>query len=134
MRRTAVIVPMPIGASRSSLLVRAHGARRRIEISAAAGSVAPAPGVRLAAEVRVDRGDADRIALDRGEDEWGGGADVPVTAGSLVNVGVLLPGFDAGPGADVRAERASVRALAARRLAAADPFLAELVAAGGVGR
>ncbi|AHH97235.1 hypothetical protein [Kutzneria albida] len=109
--------------------VRAVGARRRIEILAAAGEVEPAPGVRLAAEVRVDASPVERVVLARGDAEWTGGAEVPATSSSQVDVGVLLPGFDPGSSEDGRAERAAVRELARRRLAAEDRFLAEIVAA-----
>ncbi|MER7688422.1 hypothetical protein [Streptomyces sp. NPDC097610] len=120
---------------------RATGARREIEVEVLADAVAPAVGVPLVAEVRVDGGTADRIRLGRRDDLWTGRADlnVPATGQPHLDVQVLLPGFDPGAGADVRADRDAIRSLVRRRLAAGaepaprtspmGPFLAEIAAA-----
>ncbi|MEU6357645.1 hypothetical protein ABZ896_51535, partial [Streptomyces sp. NPDC047072] len=128
---------------------RALGARRRIEVEVVAHVTAPTTGVPLVAEVRVNDGRASRVALARRDDVWAGRADLDLPPGLPVSaepprieVAVLLPGFDPGGGADARAGRDAVRALARRRLAAAarpvadgahddveGPFLAETLAA-----
>jgi hypothetical protein len=104
-------------------VARAIGARRRVEITVAAGTLSPV--VELAADVQ-----ANRVRLTKQDDLWTGNADL---AGQDIEVAVLLPGFDPGVGHDVRAEREAIRALARRRLAlgSAEPFLAEIVAASG---
>ena len=110
-------------------IARATGARRRIEVNAVAGHLSPA--VPLAADVRIGDGPANRVPLAKHDDLWTGQAEIAVTANSRIDVGVLLPGFDPGPGEDTRAERDTIRDFARERLAAADPFLAEIVAASG---
>ncbi|PSM42453.1 hypothetical protein C6Y14_14625 [Streptomyces dioscori] len=149
-----------------SWTVSAVGAGRVIEVEAVADVAAPVGGVRLAAEVRVEGGPPTLVSLARRGDVWAGRADLDVPASlpprTRVEVGVLLPGFDPDPdpeldpeadtepgpgpgtdGADGRADRDAVRALARHRLAAAAlpepqgtypqpfpaPFLAEIVAA-----
>ncbi|WP_020138505.1 hypothetical protein [Streptomyces sp. 351MFTsu5.1] len=139
--------------------VLALGAGRRIEVEVVAGHMAPVGGVRLAAEVSVDGvhpaagvspdgGPPSRVPLARRDDVWTGRADLDIRASTTphVDVGILLPGFDPGRGADDRAgsddraAREAVRALARRRLgeaaapfdggaAPSGPFLAEIVAA-----
>lgn len=128
-----------------SWTVHALGAGRRIEVQAVAGATAPASGVRLAAEAHVDGGPPIRVALARQDDVWTGGTDLDIRASTTprVEVGILLPGFDPGPGADDRAARDAVRALVRRRLgeaavpydgedAQSGPLLAEIVAAAAV--
>lgn len=128
-----------------SWTARAHGARRQIEVEVVAHVSAPAAGVPLAAEVRVNGGGPHRIPLVRRDDVWAGRgelellpeAGLPVTATPRIEVGVLLPGFDPGPGPDLGVEREAIRDLARRRLADAaqpstdgtGPFLAEILAA-----
>ncbi|GAA0300178.1 hypothetical protein GCM10009540_19310 [Streptomyces turgidiscabies] len=136
-----------------SWTARALGARRLTEVEALAELSAPATGTSLVAEVRVNGGDPHRAPLTRRDDLWTGYADLsPDLSAALrtprVEVGVLLPGFDPGPGTpsspDGRAERDAVRALVRRRLTTAArppandanpndgfpaPFLAETAAA-----
>ncbi|MES5823756.1 hypothetical protein [Streptomyces sp. RG80] len=142
-----------------SWTARALGARRQIEVEVVAHATAPAaPGVPLVAEVRVDGGRPNRVPLGRRDDVWAGRADMEQLPGSPpssattpphIEVGVLLPGFDPGPGPDGRADRDAIRALARRRLADAaqptpydgsgarsgpsEPFLAEILAATATG-
>lgn len=125
-----------------SWTARAAGAHRRIEVEVVAGATAPAAAL-LVAEVRVNGGPADRVPLARREDMWTGRADLDLPTDAVppgIEVGVLLPGFDPGPGAPGdAAHRDTVRALARRRLAGAarplpyaayaGPFLAEIAAA-----
>ncbi|MFF3937291.1 hypothetical protein [Streptomyces phaeofaciens] len=123
----------------------ALGAGRRIEVEVVAGVAAPTSGVRLAAEVRVEGSPPNRVPLARRDDVWAGRADLDIAASTTpgIEVGILLPGFDPGPGADDRAAREAVRALARHRLGVAaaphdseaahpDPFLAEIAAAAAV--
>ncbi|MFJ5259829.1 hypothetical protein ACIQAC_05040 [Streptomyces sp. NPDC088387] len=124
----------------------ALGAGRRIEVEVVADIAAPTGGVHLAAEVHVDGGPPNRVLLPRQEDMWAGRADLDIPASTTpgIEVGILLPGFDPGPGADDRAAREAVRALARHRLDVAaaphdneaahpdHPFLAEIVAANAV--
>lgn len=124
----------------------ALGAGRRIEVEVVADVAAPATGVHLAAVVHVDGGPPNRVPLTRRDDVWTGRADldIPASATPGIEVGILLPGFDPGPGdADDRAARQAVRALARHRLTLAaaphdseaahpEPFLAEIVAAAAV--
>ncbi|WP_406463934.1 hypothetical protein OH768_49905 [Streptomyces sp. NBC_01622] len=130
-----------------SWTARALGARRQFEVDVVAHSAAPATGAPLAAEVRVNDGPRKRVALARREDMWTGRADLDLPPGETrprVELGVLLPGFDPGPGPETGAERAAIRALVRQRLAAAAqpvaydalphdsssaPFLAEIAAA-----
>ncbi|MGY0063429.1 hypothetical protein ACWY4P_44090 [Streptomyces sp. LZ34] len=129
-----------------SWTARALGARRQIEVEVVADVAAPAAGVPLVAEVRVDGGQANRVPLARRDDMWAGRADLDLPAAAMpprIEVGVLLPGFDPGPGAfdevEGRADRDAIRDLVRRRLAAvaqplphdafAGPFLAEIAAA-----
>ncbi|MEE1793009.1 hypothetical protein PUR28_19995 [Streptomyces sp. BE308] len=141
-----------------SWTARALGARRRIEVEAVAHIAAPAAGVLLVAEINVNGGRPGRVPLARRDDIWTGGADLDLdrAAGAVaprIEVGVLLPGFDPGPGtghpgtsgeAEDRVGRDAVRALVRRRLTAAarplaydgsphdassGPFLAETAAA-----
>lgn len=141
-----------------SWTARALGARRRIEVEAVAHIAAPAAGVLLVAEINVNGGRPGRVPLARRDDIWTGGADLDLdrAAGAVaprIEVGVLLPGFDPGPGtghagtsgeAEGRVGRDAVRALVRRRLTAAarplaydgsphdassGPFLAETAAA-----
>ncbi|WLW50310.1 hypothetical protein [Streptomyces sp. YU58] len=113
----------------------ALGAGRRIEVEVVADVAAPVGGVHLAAEVRVDGRPPSRVPLARRDDVWSGRADLDIPASTTpgIEVGVLLPGFDPGPGADERAAREAVRALARHRLSEAAaqpaPFLAEIAAA-----
>lgn len=131
-----------------SWTARAVGARRRIEVEAVADVAAPAAGAPLVAEVRVDGGRAARVPLVLRDDLWTGRADLDLRSAAMpprIEVGVLLPGFDPGPGAPGDAvHRDAVRALARQRLAAAArpspyddthpaPFLAEIAAAAAVG-
>ncbi|WP_328737132.1 tetratricopeptide repeat protein [Streptomyces bobili] len=123
----------------------AFGAGRRIEVEVVADIAAPTGGVHLAAEVRVDGSPPNRVPLARRDDVWTGRADLDIPASTTpgIDVGILLPGFDPGPGADDRAAREAVRALARHRLGVAatphgseaahpDPFLAEIAAATAV--
>ncbi|MEV5853458.1 MULTISPECIES: hypothetical protein [Streptomyces] len=120
----------------------AFGADRRIEVEVVAGIAAPVGGVHLAAEVRVDGGPPNRVPLARRDDVWTGRVDLDIPASTTpsMEVGILLPGFDPGPGADDRAAREAVRVLARHRLGVAtaphdseaahpEPFLAEIAAA-----
>ncbi|MFI6339919.1 hypothetical protein [Streptomyces sp. NPDC050535] len=120
----------------------ALGAGRRIEVEVVADIAAPVGGVHLAAEVHVDGSPPSRVPLARRDDVWTGRADLDIPASTTpsVEVGILLPGFDPGPGSDDRAAREAVRALARHRLSVAaaphnsvaahpDPFLAEIAAA-----
>jgi len=104
-------------------VARAVGARRQVEITAAAGTLSPE--VALAADVQ-----ANRVPLTKQDDQWTGSAEL---SGQDIDVAVLLPGFDPGVGDDVRAEREAIRELARQRLTlgSAEPFLAEIVAASG---
>ncbi|MCX5365468.1 hypothetical protein OG864_43015 [Streptomyces sp. NBC_00124] len=123
----------------------ALGAGRRIEVEVVADIAAPVGGVHLAAEVHVDGGPPNRVPLARRDDMWTGRADLDIAASTTprIEVGILLPGFDPGPGADDAAAREAVRALARHRLSVAaaphdseaadpDPFLAEIAAATAV--
>jgi hypothetical protein len=128
-----------------SWTARALGARRQIEVEVVAHIAAPVAAVPLAAEVRVNDGPRNRVPLSRQVDVWTGRADLDLPAGETeprIELGVLLPGFDPGPGSEGGAERDAIRALVRRRLtAAADalnsppydgtsrPFLAEIAAA-----
>ncbi|UPT46542.1 hypothetical protein [Streptomyces sp. WAC00303] len=120
----------------------AFGADRRIEVEVVAGIAAPVGGVHLAAEVRVDGSPPNRVPLARRDDVWTGRVDLDIPASTTpsMEVGILLPGFDPGPGADDRAAREAVRVLARHRLGVAtaphdseaahpEPFLAEIAAA-----
>lgn len=122
----------------------AVGAGRRIEIEVVADIAAPTAGVRLAAEVHLDGGPSKRVPLARQDDVWTGGADLDLSASTTpsIGVGIMLPAFDPGPGADGRAARDAVRNLARHRLSVAAttqhddstgshpaPFLAEIAAA-----
>jgi hypothetical protein len=118
--------------------LRAVGALRQLEVEAIAADVSsePVPGARLAAEVRIDGGATKRIPLGPRHDLWAGAADLELPGpetGARIEVGVLLPGFDPGvddgAAAEGRAARDAVRALARRRLAAAEGrLLAEIAA------
>jgi hypothetical protein len=123
----------------------ALGAGRRIEVEVVADIAAPVGGVHLAAEVHVDGSPPNRVPLARRDDVWTGRADlgIPASTTPSIEVGILLPGFDPGPGADDRAAREAVRALARHRLGVAaaphdseaahpEPFLAEIAAAATV--
>ncbi|MCX4679122.1 hypothetical protein OG413_28100 [Streptomyces sp. NBC_01433] len=141
-----------------SWTARALGARRRIEVEAVAHIAARTAGVPLVAEIHVDGGRPNRVPLAGRDDMWTGGADLDLglPAGAVpprIEVGVLLPGFDPGPGpglpgtsgaAEGRADRDAIRTLVRRRLTAAaqplaydgapydspsGPFLAETAAA-----
>ncbi|WP_406091697.1 hypothetical protein [Streptomyces sp. NBC_01013] len=135
-----------------SWTARALGAQRQIEIEAVAHEAAPAAAASLVAEIQVNGGRPHRVPLARRDDLWVGRATLDLTPGPtpvrtlpltptppLVEVGVLLPGFDPGPGLGGRDDRDAIRALARRRLADAlrpqesetfsGPFLAEIVAA-----
>jgi len=130
-----------------SWTARALGAGRQIEVEVVAHIAAPVAAVPLAAEVRVNDGPRNRVSLSRRVDVWTGRADLDLPAGETqprIELGVLLPGFDPGPGPEGGAERDSVRALVRRRLATAaqpvapdsppndgtsGPFLAEIAAA-----
>ncbi|MFD0414746.1 hypothetical protein [Streptomyces sp. NPDC127108] len=121
----------------------ALGAGRRIEVEVVADAAAPSGGVLLAAEVEVNGAPPHRVPLARRDDLWTGRADLQLPAAATsprIEVGVLLPGFDPGPGAPDGAARTGVRALTRRRLANAaepragegtgtEPFLAEIAAA-----
>ncbi|MFE4799794.1 hypothetical protein ACFRFL_33295 [Streptomyces sp. NPDC056708] len=107
-----------------SWTARALGARRRIEVEVVAHVGAPAGGAPLVAEVRVNGGQSDRVFLARRDDMWTGRADLDLhlSAGAMpphFEVGVLLPGFDPGPGPEGREDRDAIRALVRRRLATA---------------
>ncbi|MFI6463239.1 hypothetical protein [Streptomyces sp. NPDC050538] len=145
--------PGLVDASESAVswTARALGARRQIEVEVVAHIAAPVTAVPLAAEVRVNDGPGNRVPLSRQVDLWTGRADLDLPAGETeprIELGVLLPGFDPGPGPEGGAERDSIRALVRRRLAAAaaaaaqpdtlnsplhngtsGPFLAEIAAA-----
>ncbi|WP_405536229.1 hypothetical protein OG787_22870 [Streptomyces sp. NBC_00075] len=129
---------------------RAVGARRRIEVEVVAHSTAPTTGAPLVAEVHVDGGDPHRVPLTRRDDLWTGRRELApdLLAGipaPIIEVGVLLPGFDPATGTPGdRAAREAVRALVRRRLTTATeptthdgsphdtpsaPFLAETAAA-----
>ncbi|MFE2884198.1 hypothetical protein [Streptomyces sp. NPDC059272] len=133
-----------------SWIARALGARRQIEVEVVAHIAAPVAEVPLAAEVRVNDGPRSRVPLSRRADLWSGWADLDLPAGGTeprIELGVLLPGFDPGPGSDSGADREAIRALVRRRLATAAtatplgapdsppqngtsaPFLAEIAAA-----
>ncbi|WP_405847557.1 hypothetical protein [Streptomyces sp. NBC_01518] len=130
-----------------SWTARALGARRQIEVEVVAHIAAPVTAVPLAAEVQVNDGPRNRVPLSRRVDAWTGRADLDLPAGDTeprIQLGVLLPGFDPGPGPEGGADRDAVRALVRRRLAAAaqldthnspsqegtyGPFLAEIAAA-----
>ncbi|MFI2317559.1 hypothetical protein AMK17_35310 [Streptomyces sp. CB00072] len=120
----------------------ALGADRRIEVEVVAGIADPVGGVHLAAEVHVDGSPPNRVPLARRDDVWTGRVDLDIPASTTpsMEVGILLPGFDPGPGADHRAAREAVRVLARHRLGVAtaphgskaahpEPFLAEIAAA-----
>ncbi|MFE1362981.1 hypothetical protein ACFW84_01885 [Streptomyces anulatus] len=120
----------------------ALGADRRIEVEVVAGIAANVGGAHLAAEVHVDGSPPNRVPLARRDDVWTGRVDLDIPASTTpsMEVGILLPGFDPGPGADDRAAREAVRALARHRLGVAtaphdseaaypEPFLAEIAAA-----
>lgn len=90
----------------------------------------------------MDGNPPNRVPLARRDDVWTGRAnlDSPASTTPSMEVGILLPGFDPGPGADDRAAREAVRALARHRLGVAtaphdgeaahpEPFLAEIAAA-----
>lgn len=95
----------------------------------------------------MNDGPRNRVPLSRRVDVWTGRADLDLPAGETdphIELGVLLPGFDPGPGPEGGADRDSIRALVRRRLAAATqpdahnlpphngtygPFLAEIAAA-----
>ncbi len=123
----------------------ALGADRRIEVKVVTGIAAPVSGVHLAAEVHVDGSPPNRVPLARQDDVWTGRANLDILASTTpsMEVGILLPGFDPGPGADDRAAREAVRVLARHRLGVAtaphdseaahpEPFLAEIAAAAAV--
>ncbi|QFQ95669.1 hypothetical protein F9278_05155 [Streptomyces phaeolivaceus] len=141
-----------------SWTVRALGARRRIEVEVVAHGAAPATGTSLVAEVHVNGDGPHRVPLSRRDDMWAGRSGLDAAMPSeirapRIEAGVLLPGFDPGPGtsggAEDRVGRDAVRALVRRRLTAATqppahggspyngspyetcsaPFLAETVAA-----
>ncbi|WP_405866762.1 hypothetical protein OG407_45480 [Streptomyces sp. NBC_01515] len=130
-----------------SWTARALGARRQIEVEVVAHIAAPVTAVPLAAEVRVNDGPRNRVPLSRRVDVWTGRADLDLPAGETqphIELGVLLPGFDPGPGPEGGADRDAIRTLVRRRLAAAaqsdphnsplhegtyGPFLAEIAAA-----
>ncbi|WP_043662484.1 hypothetical protein [Streptomyces xylophagus] len=111
-----------------SWTARALGARRQIEVEVVAHLAAPATGAPLlVAEVEVDGGHLSRVPLARRDDLWSGRADLELPdAGRTqprIEIGVLLPGFDPGPGPEAGADRDAIRALVRRRLAtAAQPF------------
>ncbi|MFJ9379153.1 hypothetical protein [Streptomyces sp. NPDC101455] len=130
-----------------SWTARALGARRQIEVEVVAHIAAPITAVPLAAEVRVNDGPRNRVPLSRRVDVWTGRADLDLSAGETqphIELGVLLPGFDPGPGPEGGADHDAIRTLVRRRLAAAAqsdthnsplhegtyrPFLAEIAAA-----
>ncbi|WP_019068040.1 hypothetical protein [Streptomyces hokutonensis] len=141
--------PGLVDASESAVswTARALGARRQFEVEVVAHSAAPTTGAPLTAEVRVNDGPRKRVALARRDDMWTGRTDLDLPPGETrprVELGVLLPGFDPGPGPETGAERDAIRALVRRRLTAAAqpdandsaphgsssaPFLAEIAAA-----
>jgi hypothetical protein len=161
--------PGLVDASESAVswTARALGARRRIEVEVIAHQAAPTAGAPLVAEIHAHGARPHRVPLTRRDDLWTGSADLDLgfdldldrgpgrepglPAGPVpprIEVGVLLPGFDPGPGtagaADERVARDAVRALVRRRLTATTrppahdgspldarsaPFLAETVAA-----
>jgi hypothetical protein len=105
-----------------SWTARALGARRRIEVEVVAHPAAPVTRALLVAEVGVDAGRPSRVPLARRDDVWSGRADLDPSAGETrprIEIGVLLPGFDPGPGPESGADREAIRALARRRLARA---------------
>ncbi|UXX91893.1 hypothetical protein N7U49_05005 [Streptomyces sp. AD2-2] len=105
-----------------SWTARALGARRQIEVEVVAHLAAPVAEVPLAAEVRVNDGPRSRVPLTRRVDMWSGRADLDLPAGETephIELGVLLPGFDPGPGSEGGADREAIRALVRRRLATA---------------
>ncbi len=105
-----------------SWTARALGARRQIEVEVVAHLAAPVAEVPLAAEVRVNDGPRSRVPLTRRVDMWSGRADLDLPAGEAephIELGVLLPGFDPGPGSEGGADREAIRALVRRRLATA---------------
>ncbi|WP_329551251.1 hypothetical protein [Streptomyces sp. NBC_00696] len=133
-----------------SWTARALGARRQIEVEVVAHIAAPVAEVPLAAEVRVNDGPRSRVPLSRRVDVWSGRADLDLPAGETeprIELGVLLPGFDPGPGSYSGADREAIRALVRQRLVTAAtatqldapnsppqdgtsaPFLAEIAAA-----
>ncbi|WP_033280406.1 hypothetical protein [Streptomyces sp. NRRL F-525] len=130
-----------------SWTARALGARRQIEVEVVAHIAVPVAAVPLAAEVQVNDGPRNRVPLSRRVDAWTGRVDLDLPAGDTeprIQLGVLLAGFDPGPGPEGGADRDAVRALVRRRLAAAaqpdthsspsreatyGPFLAEIAAA-----
>ncbi|MFF2957896.1 hypothetical protein ACFVT1_03000 [Streptomyces sp. NPDC057963] len=84
-----------------SWTARALGARRQIEVEVVAHIAAPAAAVPLVAEVRVNGGRRYRVPLARRDDVWTGRAELELPAAAApprIEVGVLLPGFDLGPG------------------------------------
>ncbi|MFJ5307255.1 hypothetical protein [Streptomyces sp. NPDC088350] len=109
-----------------SWTARALGARRQIEVEVVAHLAAPVAGALLVAEVGVDGGLPSRVPLARRDDVWSGRADLELPAGETqprIEIGLLLPGFDPGPGPEGAADRDAIRALVRRRLAtAAQPF------------
>ncbi|WP_327320128.1 hypothetical protein [Streptomyces sp. NBC_01235] len=127
-----------------SWTARALGARRQIEVEAVAHGAAPTTGTSLVAEIHVNGGHPNRVPLARRDDVWTGLADVDLgpnpglSAGAMpprVEVGVLLPGFDPGPGpgpdrpgtsgeAVGRVDRDAIRTLVRQRLTAAAQPLA----------
>ena len=131
-----------------SWTARALGARRQIEVEVVAHIAAPTTSrPLLVAEVEVDGGHPNRVPLARWDDVWRGRTDLDLSAGETrprIEIGVLLPGFDPGPGSEAGADRDAIRALVRRRLATAaqplvsnasahegtsGPFLAEIAAA-----
>lgn len=110
-----------------SWTARALGARRQIEVDVVAHVAAPVAAALLVAEVRVNDGPRNRVPLARRDDVWTGRADLDLPARETqprIELGLLLPGFDPGPGPESGADRDSVRALVRRRLAAAAQPLA----------
>ncbi|MEU9332732.1 hypothetical protein AB0D49_06130 [Streptomyces sp. NPDC048290] len=120
-----------------SWTARALGGRRRIEVEVVAHVAAPATGAPLVAEVRADGGPPVRVPLARRDDLWTGRADLDLTAGRTeaprVDVHVLLPGFDPGPGPTTRADRDAIRALAHHRLTTASAAGSDDTPSGGPG-
>ncbi|MFI6542048.1 hypothetical protein ACIBO9_02265 [Streptomyces prunicolor] len=119
-----------------SWTARALGARRQIEVEVVAHIAAPTTrGPLLVAEVGVDGVRASRVPLARRDDVWRGRGDLDLSAGETrprIEIGVLLPGFDPGPGPEGGADRDAIRALARRRLAtAAQPFASNTAAYDG---
>ncbi|MEV6486002.1 hypothetical protein [Streptomyces sp. NPDC051576] len=109
-----------------SWTARALGARRQIEVEVVAHLTAPVAGALLVAEVGVEAGRPHRVPLARRDDVWSGRADLNLPAGDTqpgTEIGVLLPGFDPGPGPGGSADRDAVRALVRQRLTtAAQPY------------